>query len=881
MAMVRADVCVVMLRALVAVAIAVGFVRAQAEASIAREPDPKKMASVQPLAPAAAMAAIELPAGYHLELVASEPMIHEPAVVAWDGNGRMYVAEMRSYMQDIDGSGAHEPVSRISLLDDTDGDGRMDKRTVFIDELVLPRMILTLQDSIIVRETNTLDLHEYRDTDGDGVADQKTRVYEGGKRGGNLEHQPSGLDWNIDNNLYVTYTNKRYRYHQGKVTAEPMPSGDGQWGMTHDDWGQCYYSRAGGEVVAANFQQNMQYGKLSLPGQLAEGFNVCWPIDDIPDVQGGLRRVRDDATLNHFTGCCGQVVFRGDRLPKELYGNLFVPEPVGRLIRRAIVSDEGGTRVLTNAHEGAEFMRTKDANFRPINMYTAPDGTLYIVDMYRGIIQEGNWVREGSYLRGVVQEYGLDRNVGRGRIYRLVHDDIARGPRPRMLEESTAELVGHLSHGNGWWRDTAQKLIVLRGDLGVVPALRQVMKASPSALARNHAMWTLDGLSALTSSDVLAGLGDADANVRASAVRVSERFLVGAANESVVSGLTALADDQDVQVLLQVLRTAIYTKMSGYEALVEGIVASHKDKDALRLTAKSYFDRIAKEKAEAARRAEIAKANAELAAAVTHGATIYKSLCFSCHGTDGRGMPVPGDEKSRLAPTLKGSPRVLGSKDRVARIVMQGLMGPVDGKTYPGVMAAMASNDDAWIADVLTYIRNSWGNQASLVSKAEVAEIRGVLKRRRAPWTLQQLKRFDPVVLDRTRWKLRSNRSKGQLKNAVDSNASTRWTSNRPQRPGTWVTIELPEAVELVGADLDTRGSVNDFPQRYEVRTSEDGEQWSQPIATGEGRRDDSIIRWKPVKTRHLKITQAGKKQGLYWSIHELRLFGSGSPLPK
>ena len=216
MAMVRADVCVVMLRALVAVAIAVGFVRAQAEASIAREPDPKKMASVQPLAPAAAMAAIELPAGYHLELVASEPMIHEPAVVAWDGNGRMYVAEMRSYMQDIDGSGAHEPVSRISLLDDTDGDGRMDKRTVFIDELVLPRMILTLQDSIIVRETNTLDLHEYRDTDGDGVADQKTRVYEGGKRGGNLAHQPRGLDWKIDHNLYVAYDNQRYRSAQGE-----------------------------------------------------------------------------------------------------------------------------------------------------------------------------------------------------------------------------------------------------------------------------------------------------------------------------------------------------------------------------------------------------------------------------------------------------------------------------------------------------------------------------------------------------------------------------------------------------------------------------------------------------------------------------------------
>lgn len=854
---------------------------AQKEESKEREPTPEKMATVQPLPPSEAMAAIELPEGYHLELVASEPMIREPAVVAFDGNGRMYVAEMRTYMQDIDGTGAHDPVSRISLLEDTNGDGTMDKHTVFVDELVLPRMILTLQDSIVVRETNTLDLHEYRDTDGDGVADQKTKIFAGGKRGGNLEHQPSGLDWNIDNYLYVTYSSKRYRYRNGKITAHGMPAGDGQWGMTHDDWGQCYYSRAGGEVVASNFQQNMQYGKLALPGQLADGFNICWPIDEVPDVQGGLKRVREDATLNHFTGCCGQVVFRGDRLPPELRGNLFVPEPVGRLIRRAIVSDDRGTRVLTNGHEGAEFLRTKDANFRPINMYTAPDGTMYIVDMYRGIIQEGNWVRRGSYLRGVVQEYGLDRNIGRGRIYRLVHDDFKPGPQPRMLDESTTQLVAHLSHANGWWRDTAQKLIVLRGDLTVVPALRALMANSENAVARNHAMWTLDGLSALTSADALVGLQDADGNVRASAIRASEHFLTGAGNKAVVTQFEAMAHDQNVQVLLQVLRTAIYTQVPGYERLVEGIVAANRDNEAVRLTAKRYFDRIAKEKAEAERRAEIAKNNAALAAAVTRGATIYKSLCYECHGTDGRGMPVPGDDKARLAPTLKGSPRVLGSPERVGRIVLQGLMGPVDGKTYPGLMAAMASNDDAWVADVLTYVRNSWGNKASRISKERVAKIRGELKRRRTPWTLAQLQKYDPPLLARTGWRLNANRGKRQLKNAIDGKDSSRWTSNRPQRPGTWLSIELPEVAEVHAIDLDTGGSVNDFPASFEVRTSEDGKTWSEPIATGTGTRDDSVIRFPPQKTRFLKIIQTGKKNGLYWSIHELRLYGLGNKLPK
>ena len=171
-------------------------VAAHAQDAAPRQPVPEKVTQVRPLNPEDAIAAIELPPGYRLEVVASEPMIHEPAVVAWDGNGSMYVAEMRTYMQDIDGSDELAPRSRVSLLDDTDGDGVMDKHSVFIDDLILPRMLLPLQDGVIVRETNTLDLHLYRDTDGDGVADDKQLVFAGGRRGGNLEHQPTSQSTN-------------------------------------------------------------------------------------------------------------------------------------------------------------------------------------------------------------------------------------------------------------------------------------------------------------------------------------------------------------------------------------------------------------------------------------------------------------------------------------------------------------------------------------------------------------------------------------------------------------------------------------------------------------------------------------------------------------
>lgn len=848
--------------------------RASAQDPPPRAPVPEKVARARTLSPEDAIAAMQLPPGYRLELVASEPMIHEPAVVAWDGNGRMFVAEMRTYMQDIDGTDELAPKSRISLLDDTDGDGRMDRHSVFVDDLVLPRMLLPLQDGLVVRETGTLDLHLYRDTDGDGVADDKQLVYEGGKRGGNLEHQPTGLDWNVDNYLYVTYTNKRYRWRDGRIEAHPMPGGDGQWGMTHDDWGQCFYSRAGGEVVASNFQQNLQYGALGLPGQLEDGFHECWPIDDIPDVQGGLRRVRDDGSLNHFTGCCGQSVFRGDRLPEELRGNLFVPEPVGRLIRRATVHDVDGTRVLRNPHERSEFLRTEDANFRPINTYTAPDGTLYVVDMYRGIIQEGNWVRKGSYLRGVVQEYGLDKNIGRGRIYRLVHEDFEPGPRPNMLDETSAELVAHLAHPNGWWRDNAQKLLVVRGDRSVAPALRRMMREHNSPLARLHAMWTLHGLDEWTSTDALRCLADPDPRCRAAAIRAGERFLGAQPAADVRGAVAALAADADLQVVLQVVRTALYTRMPGHEELVQAVLGAHPDNAAVQGTAKGFLDRLAREAAEEARRAELEAENAALAAAMKRGATIYRSLCFTCHGSDGEGAPVVGAPSLKQAPTLIGSPRVLGAHQRLARIVLNGLQGPVDGETYIAAMASMSMNDDDWIADVLTFVRNSWGNEAARVTTEQVAAVRAACKERTEPWTLAELKPYDPVLEGRARWKLSSDRNAADLGGCVDGDAKTRWTSGETQRPGTWLVIELPEPVEIAEIDLDTAASPGDWPKRYEVRTSVDGERWSAPVASGKGSKENSRITFAPVTTRWLKVTQKGKKGGLWWSIHELNLYG-------
>lgn len=188
--------------------------------------------STVPLSPEESIKSMRLPKGYHLELVASEPMISEPTAIAWDGNGKMYVAQMNTYMQTIDAKGQNEPGSRIMLLEDTDNDGRMDKSSIFIDNLVTPRMILCVGNELLVNETNSFDIYGYKDSNGDGKPDQKRMIFHSEKKAYGNEHQRSGLDWNVDNWIYVTTDPVRFRYKNGQMQVDSLLYGNnGQWGL--------------------------------------------------------------------------------------------------------------------------------------------------------------------------------------------------------------------------------------------------------------------------------------------------------------------------------------------------------------------------------------------------------------------------------------------------------------------------------------------------------------------------------------------------------------------------------------------------------------------------------------------------------------------------
>ncbi len=845
----------------------------------AAKPDPRYSNPPVPyLSVQDSLKTFQLKDGYSLEPVLTEPDIKEPVVAVFDGNGRMFVAEMRTYMQDIDGTGEHDRTSRISLHEDTTGDGDYNKHTVFIDKLLLPRMILPLRKGeLLVNETDTLDIHLYRDTNGDGVADDKKLWYAGGKRGGNLEHQQSGLIWAQDNWMYMTYNAWRLRWngYDQPPLKESTAANGGQWGLTQDDNGKPWYVNAGGERGPLNFQTPIVYGAFNTRDQFAPDYAAVYPLVPIPDVQGGTRRFRpDELTLNHFTATCGAEVYRGDRLPKELRGDLFFSEPVGRLIRQTKIEVKDGLTYLRNAFREDEFIRSIDPNFRVVNMNTAPDGTLYLVDMYRGIIQEGNWVREGSYLRTVVAKYGLDKNFGRGRIYRLRHKAFQPGPQPRMYEDSSAQLVTHLAHPNGWWRDTAQKLLILRGDKSVVSSLEKMARDHANPLSRSHAIWTLEGLGTLKPELVRAKLADTNPQVRIAAIRAGET-LFKSGDATLEADYRKMLSDKDPNVVIQAFLTGKLLKWKDSKELAVSLSRTHPSKGVREIANQIANPAVAKSATP-----RLSKADLKL---VKRGEAIYKELCFACHGPDGKGMQLEGADKGvTMAPPFVGSATLVGHKDAPIAVVLKGLTGLVNGKKYEALMVPMESNDDQWIASVLSFIRNNFGNRAPAIQPRDVKRVRKQLAGRNVPFTVEELHASFPVPLpNRKQWKLTASHNGHGTGSAVDGNISSRWDTKTPQVPGMWLSVELPDAVNVSGIRLDAASSARDYPRGYKVQTSDDGKNWSTVLAEGKGDNPVTEIAFKPTKTRHLRITQTGSVKGLFWSIHEMEIFQAARQKPQ
>lgn len=479
------------------------------------------------LTAAEALKTFKVQKGFKIQLVASEPMVEAPVSMSWDDQGRLYVVEMRGYMNDVNAKGEDQPIGRIKRLEDTDGDGVMDKATVFVDKLLMPRSVTALGDGALVGEPPKLTF--YHDTDGDGVADKSELVAEGfGSAGGQPEHMANSMTWCMDNWIWGAGYGQRLRYSKGKFLSEATRSG-GQWGLTQDDWGRRYFNYNSDLLRVDLLPPSIYTRNPNLADRTALNFRVMkdqttWPSVPTPGVNRGYtdKQLRSDGTLASATGTCGASIYRGDLFGKEYQGNAFIPEPCGNLVKRLILSESGGVVAAKNASTGTEFLTSTDERFRPVNTYNGSDGALYIVDMARGVIQHKFFLTH--YLIANIEARKLEQPVNLGRIYRIVPEKAT--PQPVKLPQETAAIVPFLAHENGHVRDTAQRVLVERGDASVVDAIKQLATEAKTPQARVQALWTLEGLSAVTPELLTALLHDGHEKVRTVAVQLSNFLLV-------------------------------------------------------------------------------------------------------------------------------------------------------------------------------------------------------------------------------------------------------------------------------------------------------------------------------------------------------------------
>lgn len=713
------------------------------------------------LSPEASIRAMEVVDGFEVKLVAAEPLVVAPVAMTFDDQGRSWVAEMDGYMPDTLGTGEEAPVGRIVILDDDNGDGKMDNRTVFLDSLVMPRALCLVGGGLLVAAPPNLWFYDIRDD----RPVRKTLVDSTYAEGGNVEHQPNGLLRGLDNWIYSAKYDWRYRRSLDGTWRKEKTHFRGQWGISHDNWGRLYYNDNSSNLSGDYFSPGLGAGN---PNQRrVAGYNETivkdtrvYPIHPTTGVNRGYMDGILDSTgrLLNFTAACGPLVYRGGLISGL---NAFVAEPAANLIKQNVLREEGFRVMGKQAFEEREFLASSDERFRPVNLYDGPDGALYILDMYRGIIQHSTYLT--PYLKDEIAKRDLTLPLSMGRIYKVVPKGTRRTPVRMPLP--TDSLITLLGHPNGWVRDMAQRTLVDRKALDAIEPLRKMLRSSQGLLQTVHALWTLEGLDALTladlqplisrehpiSSQVFAAVaGGLNEPLDAAQVRVAFANLEATSDTLLLSNYALLLATINSKQLggadPSLIRLAHRFPDNPYvaDAVISGF-ANREEELIARLTdtATTIYRRLG-----AIVAAKKGKTETAQQAAIQHkykqGVTLFQTACQPCHGEDGRGV-------SPIAPPLAGSEWVKGNKERLIALVLYGLTGPVDvaGHTYetpevsgemPGIVHNQAISR-ADLAELLSYIRNAWGNGiGDEVLPEDLGTIRQRFGSRTDPFTQDELR---------------------------------------------------------------------------------------------------------------------------------------------
>ena len=514
-----------------------------------------------PRTPEEEMKTFQIEEGFEVQLVASEPLVEAPVHMQFDADGRLWVIEMRGYMNDMEGSEEKLPVGSIAILEDTDKDGMMDKRTVYLDSLIMPRSLGLYKNGALVAENNSLWWTE--DTNGDWKADIKSLLDSTYSANGLPEHTDNGFVRNLDNWYYSAKSRLRYKNVNGEWIRDSTEF-RGQWGITQDDKGRLIYnynwSQLHGDLVPANYLSRNKNHKPYTG--IDHGFTIdrrIYPIRSNPAINRGyIPGTLDSANrLLEFTSACSPTIYRSHLFPEEYYGNVFVMENAGNLVKRNVVKENGNLLVAYDPNPGKEFFASTDERFRPVHGTVGPDGALYVVDMYQGIVQYGKYMTD--YLREKTLERKLDSPGHMGRIWRIVPKGIKLPSSPKLSSASTEELVTTLSHPDGWYRDMAQRLLVEKGYPTSVLFLEKLIKEEKaSEWGKFHALWTLEGLGNSSPELLFLALEDKSDLVKSSTLRQLETFALSNSSiqEKLGQRMIKLASTASEELALQLALSA-------------------------------------------------------------------------------------------------------------------------------------------------------------------------------------------------------------------------------------------------------------------------------------------------------------------------------------
>jgi putative membrane-bound dehydrogenase-like protein len=526
-----------------------------AQIALASEPAAIEVES-GPLPVPQALESFRLPDGLTIEVVASEPQIVDPVSARFDELGRLWVVEMRDYPHGPEPG--QKPRSRIKVLTDRNRDGRFETVQVFADELLFVTGLQPWRAGVIV--TMAGEIAYLRDTTGDGRADRRVSWYRGfAEENSQLRanHPRLGLDNQIyvanglrggkvvnpraPNSPVISLNGKDFRFDPRDSSYEAV-TGAGQFGTTFDDYGNRFTCTNRNPLI-----------QIVLEERYARGNPHYAPRAVVHDVAaaGSASRIypvsrawtTSSLHANQFTAACGVGIYGGDALPSAYYGNAFTCDPTANLVHREVLRASGVTFESRPARDGVEFLTSPDEWFRPVNLSHGPDGALYVVDMYRAVIEHPQFMPEELKRRPDLM-LGSDR----GRIYRVTSDG-TRSHRQQLDRSSSDRLIGYLAHPNVWHRETASRLLLERADPSANPSLRRLARSAASGSTRLRALWALDGQRALGEPDLLEALRDADPRVREQALVLAEHQ----AGESprLREQMVSLARDSDPRVRFQ------------------------------------------------------------------------------------------------------------------------------------------------------------------------------------------------------------------------------------------------------------------------------------------------------------------------------------------